>query len=425
VFYLPDWWYICKKGDKMQIIRMASVLIAVQIFTLPALSQSITNITPEPPPYLFEPPVVEFKGGDGSSVSNAVIIVGAISTALGINAERYWVREHYGYSRLQMQSLVEDHGRQFDVNIYRRGTNTFTVAFDITDFFGKSHLGEWQCAFDDGSSATGTFFFADQTPWVPLTSNRSATVHYQIEEDCNNGLVVVAQYKNGKINGLSKAWMKTDGIYLSEFKDGILNGYDYSWYTNGTPRVEQYFTNGIRTGSYRHWHKNGQIGSEGEVRNGKPIYRDGQKMWHENGAVDSQYFRLSGTNYWLIARYYPDGKPKSVEYERDGNRCGPSIELYENGLPHRLNMREGKYTSSMFMKWYENGQKSQIEFNVTNNTGVFRSWSTNGTLVAEGFSREHEPWSGTFYRRWGREKGRIIHYKDGEKLSDGVESQNK
>jgi antitoxin component YwqK of YwqJK toxin-antitoxin module len=397
----------------MQISKSAVYIVCIMLLVVTGLSTGIKDMKPPPIPYLFSPPTVVFKGGDGSSISNAVIITGATSTSLGITCEKNWIWDHLGYTHMQQQSLVNKDGRTYDVNTYTRGTNCFTVAFDITDFFGKNGpIGKWVCHFADGSTTNGNIMFANDTPWKPLVSNRTATVHYQTEDACNNGLVVIAPYKNGKINGIFKCWRRKDGIWFDEYKDDKQNGFSYGWYSNGQPWIEAQFTNGIRTGISRRWHKNGQLAYEISYKDGRPDFEDGHKSWHENGAIASQRFRLPQTNGWLIVLYYPDGKPEEIIYEYNGKSKGLSLELYENGNPKHIDNCYPDQQDCMSINWYANGQKKQEWFSVTNTTMVTREWSTNGVLLAEGFKQDNKNWNGSFRGYW-KDKNKIIHYKEG------------
>ena len=234
---------------------------------LSSSAQSITNMTPEPPPYLFDPPVVYFEGGDGSSVSKAVVIKGAISTELGLSAEHNWVCSHHGQTSPVSQSLQEHNGRRYDVNAYERGTNTFTVIFDITDFYGKDHVGEWRCTFDDGAKTGGRLSYACDEPWEPLVSNRTAKVHYQLEKDCNDGIVVVNEIKNGKGYGVCKSWRRVEGTRYVKLKNDVLEGFFYRWHTNGVSRM---------------WTPNGSLVAEGFSKDGMPWEGTFPESWADN-----------------------------------------------------------------------------------------------------------------------------------------------
>ncbi|MCK5001245.1 MAG: hypothetical protein KAS23_16995, partial [Anaerohalosphaera sp.] len=107
-------------------------------------SRSYNVATNEQPEYEFKlgksstPGKIEYSGGDGSSMAEAVVITGAIDSMAGVRAERTWIEiNHPGWKR-SMQSLIQSGKKAYDVNEYTTESGeTKTICFDITDFFGK------------------------------------------------------------------------------------------------------------------------------------------------------------------------------------------------------------------------------------------------------------------------------------------------
>ncbi|MEY2606522.1 MAG: hypothetical protein QOH31_4344 [Verrucomicrobiota bacterium] len=82
--------------------------------------------------------IVMFQGGDGSSLENAIIILGATSESAGVDAEHRYLSRHFPGSAVVQQALLHQAGKVFDRLEIRTATNASTVVyFDITDFFGK------------------------------------------------------------------------------------------------------------------------------------------------------------------------------------------------------------------------------------------------------------------------------------------------
>lgn len=79
-----------------------------------------------------------YRGGDGSSMEQAVIIR-APNHVAGIDAEYYWARKNHPTWSQRTQALVAgDDGKQYDIIDYITPEGkTITIYFDITDFFGK------------------------------------------------------------------------------------------------------------------------------------------------------------------------------------------------------------------------------------------------------------------------------------------------
>jgi hypothetical protein len=83
---------------------------------------------------------IAYRGGDGSDMAHAVVIVGAPNEFVGVAAENAWVtRRHRGW-RKDAQALLSNNGRWYDVISYKTEKGSRDVWFDITDFYGKNGL---------------------------------------------------------------------------------------------------------------------------------------------------------------------------------------------------------------------------------------------------------------------------------------------
>ena len=82
--------------------------------------------------------ILMFQGGDGLSLENAIIILGATSESAGVDAEHRYLARHFPGSAVVQQALLHQAGKVFDRLEIRTATNASTIVyFDITDFFGK------------------------------------------------------------------------------------------------------------------------------------------------------------------------------------------------------------------------------------------------------------------------------------------------
>lgn len=85
---------------------------------------------------------IEYKGGDGSSVLQSIIII-AENSRDGIAAEYKYLNDEYGQKgeswTLKNQMTDNIDGRVFDIfNIYIHTTDqAISVYFDISSFYGK------------------------------------------------------------------------------------------------------------------------------------------------------------------------------------------------------------------------------------------------------------------------------------------------
>jgi hypothetical protein len=86
--------------------------------------------------------LVEYSGGDGSSMEKAVQIIGVQNSMQGIQAEYQYLSEKFGVRgtdwQLKMQFLMEDKGKSYDMmKISLKDGRELDVFFDISEFFGK------------------------------------------------------------------------------------------------------------------------------------------------------------------------------------------------------------------------------------------------------------------------------------------------
>jgi hypothetical protein len=91
-------------------------------------------------PHQFMPRkrTIMFQGGDGSSLENAIVILGAISESAGVVAEHTYLSHHFPGSAIVRQALLHQAGKVFDRLEIRTSANASAIVyFDITDFFGR------------------------------------------------------------------------------------------------------------------------------------------------------------------------------------------------------------------------------------------------------------------------------------------------
>jgi hypothetical protein len=85
---------------------------------------------------------VIYKGGDGSSEKNAIIII-TNSTLLGIPAEYEWLNKRFGEQEKDWSLLLRANGSRDDGKVFEffdiklaDGT-VYKIHFEISSFFGK------------------------------------------------------------------------------------------------------------------------------------------------------------------------------------------------------------------------------------------------------------------------------------------------
>ena len=113
---------------------LASVLIAAFAFA-GTNTQSETSAKAPAPLKIGH---LIFKGGNGLSIEQAVIIKNAKNESEGVRAERLWIRKIHPGWRKGRQALLSKKGKQYDRIEYKTPNGeTKTIFFDISDFFGK------------------------------------------------------------------------------------------------------------------------------------------------------------------------------------------------------------------------------------------------------------------------------------------------
>lgn len=80
---------------------------------------------------------ITYGGGDGSSVEEAVIILGATGESDGVPAEYQWIDKTYPGAEVEGQALLDDNGRVYDLLTLTIEGKPVEVYFDITEYFGK------------------------------------------------------------------------------------------------------------------------------------------------------------------------------------------------------------------------------------------------------------------------------------------------
>ena len=83
-----------------------------------------------------------FEGGDGSSITEAIIICGTRNSAKGIGAEKFWISYKHGHEDADWyffeQELVSN-DKVYDVITIGLSDSSFDVLyFDISEFYGQS-----------------------------------------------------------------------------------------------------------------------------------------------------------------------------------------------------------------------------------------------------------------------------------------------
>lgn len=80
---------------------------------------------------------IQFLGGDGSSLAQAILIHGAKGEVDGVQSEYDWLAQNRPGWRAKAQALIVNGARKYDVLHIAKGSQSTDLFFDITEYFGK------------------------------------------------------------------------------------------------------------------------------------------------------------------------------------------------------------------------------------------------------------------------------------------------
>ena len=112
---------------------MPALPLALCVLLLASCSTQSTSVR-QPAPSASQS---GYRGGDGSSREQAVVIVNASSTAEGIAAEYRWLAEHMPGARRRTASLLEGRPKIEVILVEHADGRWQPVYFDISAFYGR------------------------------------------------------------------------------------------------------------------------------------------------------------------------------------------------------------------------------------------------------------------------------------------------
>ena len=143
----------------------------------------------------------------------------------------------------------------------------------------------------------------------------------------------------GVRHGVHRKWHTNGQLILERFYDqGRLHGLLREWYSDGSPKREIAYSNGIYAGTYRRWYTNGQLEIDAKYREhrrsglyrewyriGRPrleynyapegVFEGPQRIWRSSGHPRREFVYRGGT---LIGKKFwgPDGRPEALYVPR-------------------------------------------------------------------------------------------------------------
>jgi hypothetical protein len=81
---------------------------------------------------------IKYKGGDGRSLAEAVVIVGAKGSTDGVRAQGAWLQEHFPGNKPKYKALIHFGDTYFELITFRHKGKEVDIYFDISAFYGKN-----------------------------------------------------------------------------------------------------------------------------------------------------------------------------------------------------------------------------------------------------------------------------------------------
>lgn len=231
------------------------------------------------------------------------------------------------------------------------------------------------------------------------------------------GFQLVRAYQSK--NGPQREYYNDGSLHtLKTLNGGILHGIEATWDPKGNKTLELFYMNGkpdgtetrwddsqmvlrgtwkdgLRTGVWEEWHRNGKPKSRGEYAinaDASASNRNGRwTIWAENGQKISEGNYVAGARNGAWSEWYPSGQIKQqgqygTEKLSDGSqaidrRVGLWTEWYENGQMASKGEWANGAKQGDWQEWFDNGQK-RFEGRLVDGRGASGTrWNHNGDIV--------------------------------------------
>ncbi|OWY21105.1 toxin-antitoxin system YwqK family antitoxin [Sphingobacteriales bacterium UPWRP_1] len=146
-------------------------------------------------------------------------------------------------------------------------------------------------------------------------------------------------YEKGLLNGLSLSFEKNMQLEdEANYANGKLNGIHRA-YKHGKVEILENYQNGQLHGSYLKYHSNGKIQEQSTYKNG---LKNGKATWYyDNGELLTEYNYVNGNINGKIQSFYKDKTLRTETEYLNNEMNGLFKSYYENGKPKE----EGRYVN--------------------------------------------------------------------------------
>jgi len=236
-------------------------------------------------------------------------------------------------------------------------------------------------------------------------------------------------YKNGKFDGVNKYWYQNRQLRMQEKYSNDTIQYNWSWYDHGGTKAVEYYTNGLKSGTWRvypnpktssdtfpsridHYengmrngfhtaYRNGKISEEAYYKN--DVLNGSSKTWNVQGLLIASENYKDG-NLDGISNYYETGLIRSVQYSK-GKKNGVEKQVDAKGNPLYINWYKQGVLDSVYT-YHPNGKiatsriyKYYPGFVRTEEFSFYTEWDDAGNILLKGryhFGEKDQDWT-TYY----------------------------
>ncbi|MBA1438206.1 MAG: toxin-antitoxin system YwqK family antitoxin [Epsilonproteobacteria bacterium] len=147
---------------------------------------------------------------------------------------------------------------------------------------------------------------------VALSTTLSAEIKKVYYDHAKKHVKFVRNYKNGKLNGVAKAYYKSGDLKTKTyFVDGKVDGTTYGFYKNGKLKAVIPMRQGKINGVMKEYYDNGQLMSVSSYVMGQPI--GNKKSYYRNGNLKAKiHYNDDGLLDGTQKEYYSNGNLKYV-----------------------------------------------------------------------------------------------------------------
>ncbi|MGL4598893.1 MAG: energy transducer TonB [Bacteroidia bacterium] len=207
-------------------------------------------------------------------------------------------------------------------------------------------------------------------------------------------------YKNGQREGEWRAWSKEGFLWIvANYHHDTLEGAYTEYYSTGQLSVKTTYLHGKEEGTWASFDMNGKPIQELNFKKGK--YDGHARVWNPDGILLMYKFYESG--YTILKKdFYNDGRPKAIEYYKQGKKDGTCIYYSDYAYTRDTfpNLTRHYKNDSLhgLTRTYVQGKCTSESIFVHDKICSHKSFYTDGTLMGEEYYKDGK--RDSVYRRF-------------------------